>query len=70
MTGIVWGGTRLLRASYVDYSHFCALVGVRIYTYPYISTHLKIYDILTKVISLLVPEKVKQRSSTADWLEL
>ena len=38
---IVWGGTWLPRATYVNYSYFCALEGVRIYTYPYMCTQLK-----------------------------
>ena len=54
MTGIVWGGTWRLRATYVDYSYFCALVGVRIYTCPYMCTQLKIHDI--KSLVFLVPE--------------
>ena len=49
MTGIVWGGTWRLRATYVDYSYFCALVGVRIYTCPYMCTQLKIHDIKSLV---------------------
>ena len=54
MTGIVWGGTWRLRATYVDYSFLCALVGVRIYTCPYMCTQLKIHDI--KSLVFLVPE--------------
>ena len=54
MTGIVWGGTWRLRATYIDYSYFCALVGVRIYTCPYMCTQLKIHDI--KSLVFLVPE--------------
>ena len=54
MTGIVWGGTWRLRATYVDYSYFCALVGVRIYTCPFMCTQLKIHDIQSLVF--LVPE--------------
>ena len=39
MIGIVWGGTWRLRATYVDYSYFCALVGVRnIYVSIYVHT--------------------------------
>ena len=51
---ILWGGTWRLRATYVDYSYFCALVGVRIYTCPYMCTQLKIHDI--KSLVFLVPE--------------
>ena len=41
VNGIVWGGTWLPRATYVYYSYFCALEGVRIYTCPYVCTQLK-----------------------------
>ena len=43
MNGIVWGGTWTPRATYVDHSYFCALVGARIYTCPYVSTQLKVH---------------------------
>ena len=44
----MWGGTWLPRATYVNYSHFCTLEGVRIYTCPYVCTQLKVHGIINK----------------------
>ena len=54
---ILWGGTWRLRATCVDYSYFCALLGARIYTCPYMCAQLKTHDILNKVISLIIPSQ-------------
>ena len=53
---IVWGGTWLPRATYINYSYFCALEGGT-YIYVPICVHtIKIHELLNKVVSFIVLE--------------